>query len=240
MSDAPGIGHNQPSAIERALELVHSVEERLPAEITSEEQSGLVQELMVQLQKCGPQLEEAMKAERKPFDDQAAAVRVKYRDPMTLVGMALKRVKERLAPWLQAKDDRLKREADERRQAAEASARAAERAQVEALRTGSIEKALEARHAIEAADEAAAAAAKPVERAQVKGDLAPRASSLVERWFAEVVNEDKAIRHFIKGGEVREATLNKIRQVASRLARDLKDETKAPPGCRFKRSEEVR
>jgi len=239
----PGIGHNQPGGIERSRELTVSANKAVREcgeGIANKEQAGLLQELLVQLRSCSQQIDDEMKAERKPHDDAIAQIRMKYRDAATLVGIALDRVRQMLTPWLQAEDRRLQQEATERRLAAEAAARAAEKATTEALQTGTIEASLEARKAIEQAEQLADAAAKPAPRAQVKGDLAPRAMSLVPRWHAEIIDEERALKHFSSAAEIRRATLAAIKTLASRLARELKDEKRAPPGIKFVREETAR
>ena len=51
----------------------------------------MAQDFLKQLRQNRDDLEAAMKAERQPLDEAVAAIRVKYRDPLELVGIAITR-----------------------------------------------------------------------------------------------------------------------------------------------------
>lgn len=235
---APSLGHNrppEPTPLERASDLVANAN-RWTTErptITDEEQAGAAQDFVGQLRDVRADLEVALKAERKPHDDAIGAIRIKYRDPLELIGIALLKMNGLLAPWLEAKDARLRRDAEERQRQADAAKQAAERATTAALQDGSVEAELEARRRIEEANKLEVAAAKPVGRAQVKGDYSDRAMSLREYWSAQVTDETLALRSYAKHETVRRAALTQALREANKLARELKDESKAPPGFKF-------
>jgi hypothetical protein len=238
----PGPGHNIGGAISRSEALAESVDRAvrdLANGIGDREQAGQLQELMTQCHQCEDALDSELKAERKGFDEAIGQIVTRYRPAQTRVGLCKTALRRLLTPWLQGEDRRLQQEATQRRLEAEAAKRAAERAADKAAAEGGIEALLDAERAAEAAADAEAAA-RPAARAQIRGDLAPKAMSLVARWTAEIVDEDRALAHFARNAEVRDAALDKIRQVASRLARQLKDARRAPPGCRFVRKEEAR
>src|SRR5689334_8480060 len=132
MTDLPGIGHNQrpPDPIGRMRDLIATAN-RWSAErpaITDSEMAGVAQELLKQLRDNRTDLEAAMKAEREPLDLAVAAIRVKYRDSLELIGIAITRMREKLAPWLKREQDRLDAEAVERAQQAQDAAAQADAA----------------------------------------------------------------------------------------------------------------
>lgn len=247
MNDAPGLGHNkppEPTALDRTAELVQGANRAAAVPTLDEESAGRLQELLVQLQRCNTQIDTELTEARKPYDIIVGGIVKKYRDAKMLIGLSLTAVRGRLGPYLKEKEDRLKAEADQRRLDAEAAIRRAEQATTEAVKAGTIEAALEAANAIDEADELTKAAAKPVERAQIKGEYAPKAMSLVVTWSAEVIDKDKAFRHFGKAVEVKSAMRRAgdeaVRKLANKLAIELKDESRAPPGVRFIRKETAR
>ena len=87
------------------------------------------------------------------------------------------------------------------------------------------------------ADEAERTANRKPGRAQVRGDYSPKAISLHTYWSATITDETLALRHFAKDADVRAAALVEVKRKCNRLARELKDESKAPPGVRFVRGE---
>ncbi|HLG44743.1 MAG TPA: hypothetical protein VKY24_00765 [Reyranella sp.] len=242
MTDTPGIGHNQPppDPIERMRDLV-STTNRWSAErpeIVDAEMAGVAQELLKQLRDNRDDLEAAMKAERAPFDLAIAAVRIRYRQPLELIGIAITRMRDKLGPWLKHEQDRLDTEAAERARLARDAAAQADAAREAAQQDGTIESELEVQRAQQQLEEAQRAAAKPARRARVRGDLSDRASSLRVTHFAIVVDEDKALRSYGKDPTVRSAALVVATRLASALARETKGDAKrCPAGFEFRRKE---
>ena len=242
MTDVPGIGHNQPppDPIERMRDLVATanrwIAER-PA-ITDPEMAGVAQELLKQLRDNRADLETAMKAAREPLDLAVAAIRVKYRDPLELIGIAITLMREKLAPWLNREQDRLDAEATERAQQARDAAAQSDAARETASQSGTVEDELAAQRAEQQLAEARRSATKPVGRARVRGDLSDRASSLRVTHFAVVVDEEKALRSYGKEPSVRAAALIVATRLASALARETKGDPKhCPAGFEFRRKE---
>jgi hypothetical protein len=242
MSSAPGLGHNQPppDPIGRARELVATANRWITerSEIVDNEMAGVAQDFLRQLRANRDDLEASMKAERKPLDDAVAAIRVKYRDPLELVGIALTKMREKLAPWLKRQQDRLDAEAAERGRVAADAAAQADAARRTAQQTGTVEAELNAQRAAQQLEEAQRAAAKPIGRARVRGDLSDRASSLRTLWYAVVVDEDKALRSYRKDPTVRAAALIAATRLASALAKELRGNPRCcPVGFEFKKRE---
>jgi hypothetical protein len=238
-----GIGHNQPpdDPFARADELVANanrwIKER--PEITDEEQAGACQLAIDQLRAAKEDLDKAQKAERKPHDDAIAEIRVRYRDPLELIGIALTRLQAIGGAWLSKKRDRLAAEKAEQERIAQEARDRANAAITEAVTTQTVEADLIARRATEDAMRASKAAARPTPRAQVKGDFSAKAMSLHERWRAEVVDDALALKSYAKHPAIRAAALAEIVKVASKEARELKDESKAKPGTKFLRTEKA-
>lgn len=234
-----GIGHNRPSPIERAKDLVkvaNAWATGVPA-IRDAEQGGRAQDFVGQLREVKAALEAAEKDERKPHDSAIATIRVKYRDPLALIGIAYTRLQALLTPWLDKERDRLAAEKAAREREAERLAQEANAAIEKAVTDPSIEAELAARRATEVATVAARVAERPVERPTVKGELSSKATSLREFWKGEVVDEAVALRHFAKHPKVRAVALAEVKRLVGQLARETKSESAAPPGCRFYKEE---
>lgn len=242
-TDIPGSGHNQPpepTPFERWAELVDNcnVWSTNVPKISSKEQAGRAQAFVDQLRLTTEDVEAEWKKEREPFDIEIAMLRTKYRAPLELLGIALDKMKALTKDWLDRETARLDHEAAERkRRAAEAEA-AALKARQEAARAGaSVEAEAKARHAEEQAETALALAAKPVERARIKGEFSAKAMSLHVYWKAVVFDEQKALKHFAKHPAIREAALAAIVKLETKHAGKVKDAAQAPPGVRFEKEE---
>jgi hypothetical protein len=244
MSEAPsGIGHNLPpdDPFARAAELVENanrwIKER--PEIADEEQAGAAQLAIDQLRKVKEDLEADLKARRQPHDQAIADLRVLFRDPLELIGIAMTRLQEIGAAWLQKKRDRLAAEKAEQERIAQVARDRANAAIIEAVTQPSVEADLLARRATEDAAKLSKAAAKPVPRAQVRGDFSEKAMSLRATWKAEPIKgrETEAIRAYAKDAEVRAAALKAATSVASRAAKAAKRADAAPAGWRFFKTE---
>lgn len=235
--DRLGIGGNNPppDPFARADELIANanrwIAER-PA-ITDAEMAGIAQDFMGQLRANRDALAAEMKAERKPHDDAIVAIRARYSTPLDLIGIALVRMGEKLAPWLRREQERLAAEERERKRAAAEAAAQAEAKRREAEQSGTVEAELEAQRAAKAQAVAEKAAAKAPERARVKGDLSPRAASLREYWHAEIIDEREAVRSFKGAPEVRTAMVAAALALGSAMAKREKRADAAPPGFRF-------
>jgi hypothetical protein len=239
---APTLGHNRPPAptpLDRATELIANANRWIAERpsITDEETAGLGQGFMQQLRDCRADIEAAQQEEREPHDTAIAAIRARYRDPLALVDIALRKMGELLAPFLKAKDDRLRREAEERNRIALEAQHRADRALERARATGTVEDQLTMERAAEEADAARKAAGRAPKRAQLKGDYSPKAMSLREYWSAEVVDDALARQSYAQHPEVLEAQLAAARKIAGREARAAKREDAAPPGFRFVKRE---
>jgi hypothetical protein len=239
--DRQGIGGNQPPEpiIERSEALVAACNQWLAEvpQIADAEQAGRAQALIDQLRLETAAVEAAQKAERKPHDDAVIAIRARYRPPLELLGICLDKMKALAGGWLDRERARIANEAAERsRRAAEAEI-AARVAREEAAHVGTVESELAARRAQDEATEALAAAHKPIERPQIKGELSARAMSLRGTWRAVVTDEQKALKHFAKHPAIRAAALAAITKLCTKQAQAVKDESKAPPGVRFEKDE---
>lgn len=241
-TEARGIGDNKPppDPLARADVLVANANRWIAErpEIVDDEMAGIAQDFVKQLRENRDALDAAMKAERQPLDLAVAAIRVKYRTPLELIGIAMTRMGEKLAPWLKREQQRLDNLAAQRaREAveAEADARAKRKA---AEQSGTVEAELAARDAAKAAANAAEVADRPPARARVKGDLSPKAMSLKTTHFAIVIDETAALRSFAKAPQVREVALIEATRLASALARESKgDPSRCPKGFEFRRRE---
>jgi hypothetical protein len=233
-----GIGHNRPpdDPIERMTELVANanrwIAER-PA-IIDLEMAGTAQGFLTQLRENRDALEAAMKAERQPLDALVAGIRIKYRDPLELVGMAMKRMQDKLKAWLDGEQARIDREAVERREAERRAVDKVDEARERADTTGSLHDELAARRAQQELEATRRRNDRAPIKAQVRGDLSSRALSMHRRWKAEVIDKDKALKHFGKHDSVRQAALDAATDLASAIAREHKGDAKhCPPGFKF-------
>jgi hypothetical protein len=208
--------------------------------LRTDDEAGAAQDFQGQLRRLREALEEQQKAERKPHDDAVAEIRTRYRTPLELIGIALTKMSGLLTPFLQAKEDRLKREAERKQREADEAQAAAERALDKAAQSGTVEDELALQRAAEAAEDLRKAAVKGPGRAQVKGDYSARASSLTTYWSCEIEDEQKAFAHFAKNEEVANAVRVAILKIGNRLARQHKSAAAAPPGLRFVRREVAR
>lgn len=204
-------------------------------EITDAEMAGKCTDFMAQVNAALKDAEAARRAEKKPHEDAAKAVDVKFR----ALGATLEKIKELLQPrlttWLRKEQDRI---AAERRQAEDAARKAREEAEAAqrlaedaAKKPGAdvIGAAVAAEDAKKRAEEAAKLGATPM-RAQAKGDFSSRAASLRTYHSAKIVDVMKALRAFKDDAGVL-AALQKAADAAARDARG--DQSKAPSGVEF-------
>jgi hypothetical protein len=235
-----GIGHNQPGPLDRARELIETTNRwrRERPRILDADMAGIAQDFLGQLRANRDDLEAAAKAEREPLNMALALIRLKYNDPLSLIGLAINGMSDLLAPWLQREQTRLDDEAAQRRQQLEEAHAEAERAADQARRSGTVEDQLAHQRAAQHVEKAARAAAKPAERARVRGDLSPRATSLKAIWFAAVIDEEQALKSYWRDHTFRAAALIVATRLATALAKETKgDPDSCPPGFSFRRKD---
>jgi len=261
----PGIGDNQPpepTAIERAEELIPACDgwtTRGP--LTKEDDARLLSEFLVQIRKA----REAVKAgaDRQPHLDALAAIRATVAHLMEPHEQALENINARaarvlpkldlaieriagskkvtglLADWMARERQRKEAEAEATKRAAADAARAAETMKDRASVEGTIDAELEARQAVETAEELRAEAERKPERVRVKGDLAPKAVGLRDYWSAKITDWKLAGRHYKTEQRVINAFRDAVLMCANADARRLKDKAQAPPGVEFEVREQA-
>jgi hypothetical protein len=239
----PGIGHNLPSTRDRARELIGNADRwtKERPEITSEEHAGIADDFVTQLRAARDDLEKDEKAERAPHEQEIEAIKLSYRDIRDMVAMALTDMLARSTKWLSFKSERAKREAEAKRKAADAAiVEAAQLAHQAQKPDATIEERLAAQRAEEHAEDAVAAASRPVGRARVRGDYSPRAMSLREYWHGEIDDPDLALAYYRKHDAIVARDLDPmIERAATRHASREKRVDAAPPGVRFVRTEKA-
>jgi hypothetical protein len=236
-----GPGHNQPPSdlLVRTQALVANANRWLKErpKLQTDEEGGACDDFLGQLRENQADVRAAKQAEAQPHDDALDVIRAKYADSLELLDMAIRRLRALGGDYLRAKKNALGKEDAARKERARQALAEAERLSREALKPGApLEAGLAAKRAHEAAEQAARQAARK-QKAQVKGDYSNKAMHLTTRWRAEVIDDAKALAHFADHPEVRLAALEQIRKTASNMARELKDESAAPPGVRFIKEE---
>lgn len=238
MNDLPPRDHNQPqetTTLDRVAEIIAAANSGIRdiLQINDEETAGRCQGFVDQLRETKADLEAARKAEMAPHDEAIKAIRARYGDHLALLELARTKLQPLLDDWLDRKSAQLV-DAKAKQQADAIAAQAnADRLRRQAELPGStLQQQLEARRAQEQADTVADKAAKPVARAQIKGEWSDRAMSQKATWSAEITDVDKAFAIYRNHPDIK-ATLTKL---ASADARRLKDAAAAPPGCVFKQT----
>lgn len=238
--ERPPKDHNQPpepiflEAEERVAAANRWLTER--PEITDDDMADKAGGFLKQCAATWTKLDGERKAEKRAYE---IALYAKYEKPLDLLARAKAAIDIKIKAWLKVKADKLaeekrqqEAEAERIRQEAEAATR---RAEAEAKKKGG--NVLEAQAAADAAtqraEEAALVAARPVERAQVKGTHTGRAMSLRTYWDARIVDEQKALRSYAKHPDIRAAALAAIVKVAKAEAVREKDPAKAKDGIEF-------
>lgn len=230
-----GIGGNNPpeemtpftAASQRVTELVETANVWLASvkEIADENTATACQGFLDQVNAETKAVETDRRTEKKPHEDAAKAVDIKYRPLST----RLDTIKTLLLPlktaWLQKEQARKDAEAAAARAEAERLRRLAEEAAAAAAQNTTVE-------AVIAADEInnsvkqAETAARRIEndKAQVRSHFGTRASGLRTYWSARITDYRKALKHYSERAEVREV----IERLAAADARTLKDDLKVP------------
>src|SRR5215831_15258079 len=231
MSDIAGPGHNQPTLADRVAELIGTcnrwTKER-PV-IETAEIAAIAQDYHRQLRRCRDDLDAALRGELKPLEKAMSTIRVRYRRDMELVRIAYERIGDLLTVWLVSEQDRLDKERAELRHQAEQARGHAEDALAQATVSGTVEDEHRLNEAALAAADLEDQANKAPTRAQVRGDLTDKVTSLHTYWHAEVFDARKAARAYAVDGKVQAA----VQAAANRHARDAKDPAQAPDGVRF-------
>lgn len=191
-----------------------------------------------QLSDLRKEIDKARRDRKKPHEDAADAVDQQFKPLLDLIDRAYKAMGERLTAYLQ--EEQRKANEERRRQAEEAQRRrqeadeAAQRAREEATRTGgnALQAEQEADAAARLAAEAEKEAAKPV-KVQLRGDFGRRAAGLRTTWRAEVVDEKEALKTYGKHPVVRAAALKAALELATAEAKVAKRADAAPAGFKF-------
>lgn len=236
----------EPTALDRVRELIPACDEwTAKGALTSEDDARLCTEFLEQARKARAALVEQRDAELKPLEDAALAVTTLYKPWVAKIDLVLERIQGSkkvtglLAAFLARKRQQAIDEAAARQREAEQAQRDAERAMDRAAVSGTIDDELAAQQAVEEADKVSAAAAKPVPRARVKGDLAAKATSLHAYWSAKIVDWTLARKHYRRNERVVKAYDDAVQLVANRDASEKKDAAKAPPGVEFIKREQA-
>lgn len=176
------------------------------------------------------------KAEKRAYE---TALQVKYGPPLDLLARARDAIDLKIKAWLRVKADRLaeekRREEENAEHLRQEAAAAIKLAEDEAKKKGG--NVLQAQAAAEAltrkAEDAAIEAARPVEKAVVKGTYTTRAMGLKTYWDAKIVDEQAALKAFAKHPDIRAAALAAILKIVKAQATATKDAAKAPNGVEF-------
>jgi hypothetical protein len=251
MSDErrPGIGDNappEPTPLERAAELVPACDDWTSKGLLSnEDDARLLSEFLVQIRKARAAAVEARDAERKPHEDALALIDGRYKVPLAKLDIAIERIAGSkkvvglLADWMARERNRIAEEAARKKREAEEAERAAQTMADRAATAGTIDAEVEARQAIETAEELRQEAERRPGRVRVKGDLAPKAVGLRDYWSAKIIDWTKARRYYRQDARVVKAYDEAVQVCANDDARRLKDKAKAPDGIEFQVREQA-
>ena len=190
--------------------------ERCPV-IESEELADACNDFLTQLDKQFKEFDAARAAEKKPFDDDAAAVQARWKPLLERLTLCKTAIAPLHRAWLRLKQQRLDDERREReREAAEAQRVADQLArQAQAGGPGTVRNMIAAAEAAGEAEAARQAVTTVPKRAQSRGLFGGRTRSLRATWHATVVDQDLCYRHFRGRTEVKEL----LTRLASEAAR---------------------
>ena len=127
------IGHNRPSDpftlySESIEDLFDQAKQFLDGEpIETEAQAEDVSRLLSMVRKTSNDADEARKAEKRPHDEAAKAVQLRWKPLLDKLDLAASTAKNALAPFLQAQEDAQRAAAEAARQEAQRQAEAAAR-----------------------------------------------------------------------------------------------------------------
>ena len=231
LDTAPGMGHNSNNILQslqfRTDELVDAGKQWAEmGELTSPDHAAGLADFLAQELEYRKKVDSTGKAERDPFTAKAKEIKAAY-DKVTAPLAPVQAVcSEMSLRWLQA----LEREAAEERRRLEQEAAAAEAAAVmaqeaadDAMGADSIDAGIEALDAAEKAAEAHAAVDNQP-KAQVHGNITPKAQSLRKTWHAKVTNFEDAVLYYYEHPDIRAV----VEKLASAEARASKGSAKIP------------
>nr|WP_111299397.1 hypothetical protein [Paracoccus saliphilus] len=237
-----GIGHNNPLPYdaEAAAKLEGRVHELADAggawldkgKVEDDEQAGKLNDFLTQARTCARDIEAARKEAKKPHDDAAKAVDVKFKTlaaPLEKLGLSLKSILTAFAAEKQRQlDEERRRQQEEARRKQEE----ADRLRREAEARNDVIAQAAAEEAAKAAEKEAKAAAKPA-RAQIASATGGgRTMATRTTYKAEVENMNRAFSFFRDHAEHGP----KIRALFEQLAeaeRRSRDGAKEIPGITF-------
>lgn len=182
-----GAGHNRPPAfdamamhIEDLFQLVSDT--TAGATVTTDEQEATLDDLLNQMRQARKDADAERIAEKRPHDDAAKAVQVKWLPLLRRCEIGADEIKKLLTPYRTAKQAK----ADEEAAAARREAQARMEAAQAALQSDDLERRF--------AGEAELAAAKKLEVVANKIDRAP--TGLRTRWIADLTDPAAALKHY--------------------------------------------
>lgn len=203
-----GIGDNQPPVdwavsakpvVDLLIANTEAWAEDCPV-ITNEEAAATCEDKLKQLNDHRKEIDDKRKAEKAEHDRAIATIQAKANPLLERLRICIEAISGIRDAWLRLKQQRLDDErAQKRREADEAARRAqrlAEAAQAKTTGPGAVTNQIAATEAAAEAKKAAKIAAAVPVRAQQRGTLGGRASSLRTFWFAEVVDWQKCFEHF--------------------------------------------
>lgn len=205
-------------------DLVEQAQQYLDGEpVQNDAQAEDVSRLLNMLRKAGNDADDARKAEKKPHDDAAKAVQVRWKPLLDRIDLAATTAKQALTPFLTAKEAAQRAAADaarmEAQRLAEAAAQAAEQANPNDLAGQMTVKVLK-ENAI-AAETAAGRLDKG--RAQARGG--ERAVSLRSAWTPTLTDPVAALKHY------RERQPDELRAwLLGQAEKDVRNGARAIPG----------
>jgi hypothetical protein len=186
------IGHNQPSDpftlfAESIEDLLLEANNYLDGEpIETEEQEQAVASILTRLRREANGADDARKAEKKPFDEQAKAVQAKWTPLLTKADLAVTAAKEALSAFLRKKEDAQRAAAEaaieEARRQADAAAQAMQNTRPDDL------AGLTTARVLQEAAEDARKRAERLDRAKAQAKGGERAVGLRRSYHAEITD----------------------------------------------------
>lgn len=235
---APPIGDNLPpdpfTLISESIEdLLLEANNYLDGkEIENEEQEAAVASILTRLRREANAADDQRKAEKKPHDDAAKAVQIKWNPLLEKADVAVTTAKSALTSYLRKKDEA-------QRAAARALQEEAEQAALAAVRTAEVANpdSLADQTALRVRREAAAALTKAAaragkQRAQAKGG--ERAVGLRSVWTPALVDPCAALKHY------RERQPDELKAwLLEQAQKDVRNGARSIPGFTITESKEA-
>ncbi|MBA4086660.1 MAG: hypothetical protein C0491_02510 [Novosphingobium sp.] len=179
-------GHNNPPPFEAWSMHIESLFEVANGitDVTTDEQEAALDELLDEFRKARKEADGERAAEKKPHDDAAKAVQVKWKPLLDRCDLATAEIKARLTPYRTAKLEAKNAAAQKAREEAEARQKAAQ----EALRSDDLEARYQGEIELKAASKLATTANK-IER---------QATGLRSYQIAEVTDRRALLEHVMR------------------------------------------